>query len=359
MIPYFVLILLPLLIGLVSQKYRVTMGDKIVYRTDSVSIDVFMVIFLLLLMLRGLQCGNDTKQYQFLYEEYSSRSFLALFEDYDHEFGYKLLNKLVDVISGNYQILLCITSVISVYPLWFFYRSESEKPVLTMALFLLIAPFVMYFSGIRQSMTMGAGVLAWYAAKEKKIIWFIAIIVLAMQFHNSAIVLLAMYPIYHAKITKKWLWGVIPCIVVIYFYRVPIFAFLVRYLWQEYTLTSATGATSVLLLLVLFGIYSYVIPNEKTLDPDTVAMRNMLMLSIAIQCFAPVHPLAMRMNYYFLIFIPILIPKIVNSSRIRFAKIAKMSVIILEAYSFYYFIDMVIRDKDPLNIIPYIPFWKN
>ena len=95
------------------------------------------------------------------------------------------------------------------------------------------------------------------------------------------------------------------------------------------------------------------------MDDDTVALRNLLLLSIVIQCFAPIHHLSMRLNYYFLIFVPILVPRIANRSKKELKIVSNVSVIVLIAYFSYYFINMVVRDNDPLNIIPYIPFWKN
>ncbi len=357
MIPYFLLIGLPLLFGIIGTKYRITAGKRVLFETQSACIDVFMLTFLCLLAFRGLQCGTDTRQYMRLFNEYSASSFSTLFSNYNHEFGFKLLNRIVGLLSGNFQTLLCITSVICVLPLWKFYKQESEDQLLTVALFLTVAPFMMYFSGIRQAIAISLSVPAWYAAKNKRKVLFALTILLAMQFHTSAFILLLIYPLYSARITPKWLWFVVPCMIVVYLFRTLIFNYLLVYLWKEYHETEATGATTILLLLILFGLYSYILPNEKTLDNDTIAMRNMLLLSIVIQIFAMLHPLSMRMNYYFLLFIPILIPKIANRSKKQFAQVSKLSRGIMTIYFIYYFVSMVLNDNDALNIFPYIPFW--
>ncbi len=359
MIQYFLLIALPLLVRIVSQTYRITTRKRVLYETKSGSIDIFMLLFLLLLALRGLQCGVDTRQYLRLYNEYSSRSFWALFRDYDHEFCYKLLNWLIGNVVGSYQAFLLAASVICVYPLWYFYKRESENQLLTIALFLTVSPFMMYFSGIRQAWAMSIGVFTWYAVKNKKLVWFVAIVLIAMQFHTSAFMLFLMYPLYYAKITKKWLWFVVPCMVAVYIFRTPIFNFLFTLLWQEYDATDATGAVTILILLIMFGLYSYILQADQDLDKDTIALRNILLLSIVIQIFAMLHPLSMRMNYYFLLFTPILIPKIANRSKKRFSQIAQLSVLVMTVYFIYYFLNGVITDNDALNIYPYIPFWKN
>lgn len=344
---------------MISGRYRFTSGKKLLYETQVASIDIFMFLFFLLLGFRGIQCGNDTRQYMRLFNEYSSQTLTQLLSSYTHEWGYKLLNSLIGVVTADFQVVLMVTAAICVYPLWYFYKRESENQILTILLFLGVAPFMMYFSGIRQAIAISLGIPAWYAAKNKKLFRFILLVLLAMQFHTSAFMLFVIYPLYSAKITKKWLWVVVPGMVVVYIFKIPIFNTLRLLLWQEYYETIDTGATSILMLLILFGIYSYVLPEEKALDKDTIALRNILLLSIVLQIFAMIHPLAMRMNYYFLIFVPILIPKIANRSKKQFTQIARLSVIVMTVYFMYYFISSVITDKDSLNIFPYIPFWKN
>jgi hypothetical protein len=349
---------LPVLVRLIGKKIRFTTDKKVLIQTQAASIDTFMFIFLLLLALRGVEVGNDTGRYQQLYNRYSAQRFSELLSAGGFEVGYKLLNWLVGNTAGHYQVLLAVTAVICVYPLWYFYKRETENQLLTIALFLTVAPYTMYLTGIRQAIAMSMGVPAWYAAKNKKLTLFVAIVVLAMQFHTSAFLLCLIYPLYHMRITKKWLWFIVPCMVAMFAFRKKIFTFLFVFLWKEYTGAQETGATTILILLLLFGLYTYILPEEKDLDKDAIAMRNMLLLSIVIQFFAMLHPLSMRMNYYFLIFIPILIPRIASRSKKQFAQLAKLSVVVMTVFFLSYFLNSVIMDYDVLDIFPYIPFWK-
>jgi len=359
LIPYILLLTLTVLAWLVSKKYRFTVGEKVLYRTKSGCIDVFMLILVLLLAFRGLSVGNDTMQYQYLFREYGASTVAELYSREGSEFGYRLLCKLIYIFTDNYQILLSITTLLCICPIWYFYKRESEHPLLTVALFLTVAPFVMYFSGIRQAIAMGIGIPMWFAAKRKKPVVFILLLLLALQMHSSAFMLVLLYPLYHAKITPRWLWAVIPVIVLVFIYRTPIFTFLVRFLWKEYEEATETGATTVLVLLIVFAIYAYVIPDESKLDRDTLAMRNLLLLSVMLQIFAMLHPLSMRMNYYYLIFVPVLMPRLAARCKHKYEKIAKLSTTLMTAFFFGLFLKDMITDNDGLNIFPYIPFWKN
>lgn len=359
MLPYILLIVLPTIVWAISNKYCVNIGNRTLYRSQSGSIDVFMLLFLILVAFRGLSCGNDSVQYFRLYNQYSSYSLVDLLADYNHEVGFKVLNKIVAETVDNYQVFLITTALLCVCPLWYYYKKESEHSLLTISLFLTVSPFVLYFSGIRQAIAMSFGVWAWYAIKDKKIVRFLILVIAAMLFHTSAFILFALYPLYHFRITKKALWFVIPCILAVYYFRKIIFNYALNFLWKDYETTEETGAFTILLLLIIFAIYSYVMVDDKSLDQDTIALRNILLLSIVIQIFAMLHPLSMRMNYYFLIFVPILIPKIANRCKDQYRNISKLSIVVMTVFFMCYFVKDVITDNDPLNVFPYIPFWKN
>jgi hypothetical protein len=127
---------------------------------------------------------------------------------------------------------------------------------------------------------------------------------------------------------------------------------------ERYSELESTGAYSILILLILFAIYSFLIPDNNELDNDTIAMRNFLLFSVCIQCFAPIHTLAMRMNYYFLIFIPILIPRIIKCRKRNLKEIAQLSQVIFVMFFAVYFFYEAYTGEDVLSIYPYIPFWK-
>lgn len=359
MAPYILLVFLPIIVWLIRKNYRITIGDRVLCETQANSINAFMFILLLLLSFRGLPCGNDTIQYMSLFKQYSSQSVAAIWTGDAHELGFKLLCKLVGEVFNNYQVLLIVCSLMCVAPVWYFYRRESVQPLLTIALFLTVAPFVMYFSGIRQAIAMAFGIPIWYAARKKKLLIAIICVFIAIQFHTSAFMMALIYPLYSAKITTKWLWVVVPCMTAVFVFKTPIFNFLIRYLWQEYDTTPETGAITVLLLLVVLAIYAYVIPDEKLMDNDTLAMRNILLLTVVVQFFAMLHPLSMRVNYYFLIFVPVLIPKLAAYSKRKYTGIARFSVVVMTVFFIGYFFRDAIVDNDPLNIFPYIPFWES
>ena len=195
-----------------------------------------------------------------------------------------------------------------------------------MVLFAISSVLVILFSGIRQSIAIGIGMVAFGFVRRKQFWRFLICVILAMGFHSSAVLLLLLYPVYHVKITKNWLYWIVPVMITVYLINQEIFSFLLFILsrYSRFAGTiSSTGAYTILILFAMLGVFSFLIPEEKKLSPDTVGLRNILLLVIVLQMFAPLHSLAMRMNYYFIPFVPILIPRIIRCRRKEMTQVAE------------------------------------
>jgi len=215
----------------------------------------------------------------------------------------------------------------------------------------------MYFSGLRQVIAMAFAFPAFYLSRNKRTLLFILMVFVAFQFHKSAFILVFMYPLCNIKITFKWIWILVPLIAIVFLFNEPIFTFLTIFVGDMFsTETSSTGAYAILILLILFAVYSFFIPDETHVDDDTMAMRNILLLCVCLQCFASVHFLAMRMNYYFLPFVPVLMTRIANRASEKNKKLAQFSIFIMTAFFIAYFF-YNLSQGGGLNIYPYVPFW--
>jgi len=358
MLAYYILIAVPILVALVRSKGILRVGVIENSGRKNSELIAFFGFFLLLLMFRGAECGTDTSRYLYLHEVVARTDWKSVLKSESAELAYDILSKLISMVVTGDQWLLIVTALLSVLPVMAFYKHEAELPLLTMALFVAVAPFPMYFSGLRQALAMALAIPLWYCAKQKKLIAFVLLVLLATQFHNSAFLLAAIYPLYHVSVKRKFLVFVLPVMILIYQFNGPIFNFLSQFMWDDYGSAKETGAYTVLMLLGLFAIYCFVIPDEKKMDKDMFALRNILLFSVCIQFFAPVHTLAMRMNYYFLPFVPVLIPKVVNRSKAQYRSVAELSVWIMTGFFLIYFFFKAHTGADILRIYPYIPFWK-
>lgn len=329
-------------------------------RKNQFALTLFFIMLTFMLMFRHESVGSDTANYKYYFLRFANMDWSQIFAD-NLEVGYAVYNKLLSYISTNVQCFFAITAIITIAMIYPTYKRLCDDASLTVVLFCVMSTFVMLFSGIRQCITIGLGMIAYECVRKKKKLLFVLIVAIAMTFHISSFMLLLLYPIYHLKINKKTIYICAPIIVVIFVLNKQIFSFLtailMRFTKYDGTMTQ-TGAYAMLILFALFAVFSFVIPDEEKLDSETVGLRNILLLSLVIQIFAPLHYLAMRMNYYFIIFIPLLIPKIISARSKKYAQVAVVSRHLMVALFWVYFF-LILVPSGALKVFPYHFFWEN
>ena len=350
MIPYFVLVFVPTVIDLFRVK-----GFKPEIRKKVVLIAFFSILFFLL-AFKGMSVGNDSYNYLYKFNLFGHASWQKVFT-LTSEPAYNVLNKLIYLVSHEYLVFQIIMSVIIILPVAIYYVRESEMPILTIALLLIQSNFTMLFSGYRQCIAISLGIIAFELVKRKKIIFFLLIVLLAYFFHNSAFILLLLYPFYHIRIDKNRLVFVVPVVLLIFIFNRQIFSWVIVLFSDAHDIKlHSTGAYMMLVLFLIFTVISFWFPSNNCDDKDLFGLRNYMILALVIQMFASLHPLAMRMGYYFTIFIPILIPKVITSS-IRWRQVAYVSAVVMSGFFIVYFF-INTPSHNALGIYPYHFYWE-
>jgi len=353
---FYVLLLVPLLM----QHFTIR-GYSLPYqKRNKRALAFFFGMLTLLVMLRHACVGNDTENYLYYFDKFSRMQWRYLKES-ELEIGFVFFNKIVSLISKNPQVYLAITALVISAMIYPTYKRLCSDTSLTVLLYCLMSTFVMMFSGIRQMLAVGIGFLAYECTRRHKFLPFLLLALLSMTMHTSGFMLLVMYPLYHARITKKWLYVVVPALAVLFVFNRQVFAVLsiiVERFTRFESVVSATGAYTMLILFAVFTAFAFLIPDEDKLDEETIGLRNFLLLALAIQMFAPLHTLAMRMNYYYMIFIPLLIPRVIQYRSKRWNQVALLGRHIMVIFFLVYFF-INARGGGNLNIFPYHFFWEN
>lgn len=352
---FYILLFVPLLIQHISIK-----GFYIDYKKrNRVAMAFFFFWLTVLVMFRHESVGNDTENYMYFFESFSEMSWAEVGKT-SFEFCFSYFNKIVSLLSKNPQFYLAATAICVSGMLYPTYKRLCVDASLTIVLFCFMSTFVMMFSGIRQMLAIGVGFIAYEFVRNKKLIPFILAVCVAIAFHTSAFMLAFMYPLYHARITKKWLYTIVPFLVFIFVFNKPIFSALTM-ITERYTKydgsISATGAYSMLILFAAFTAFSFIIPSEPILDKETIGLRNYLLFALALQMFAPLHTLAMRMNYYYIVFIPLLMPIIIEYRSGRWKQVAMAGRHIMVLFFLAYFFFNAYRGNN-LHVFPYHFFWE-
>lgn len=356
MIPFLVLLFTPILIQHIVIDKRYVDFEK----RNKWALFTFFAILTILVALRHESVGNDTRNYIMYFKHYVNLKWDNLLTQ-DLEVGFSYFNKIVSMFTKEAQVFFIIIVIFTVAPIYNTYKRLCVDPGLTILLFCLMSTFVLMFSGIRQMLAVGIGFIAYEFTRQKKLIQFVLCVILAISIHTSAFMLILMYPLFHAKITKKWLWVVVPMLTILFLYNKEIFSVLGTILlrYTEFDpIIEETGAYTMIILFALFSIFAFIIPDESLLDSETIGLRNFLLLALVLQMFAPLNMLAMRMNYYYIIFIPLLLPKIIKYKSERWKQVAILGRHIMVIFFLVYFFYNAYTSESNLHVFPYHFFWE-
>ena len=356
MLPYYLLIAVPFLASGLLSKIK-----ELSQKRTKIFMFIFFAIFLALVACRDLSIGVDNLNYKYYFEKFASVGWAQCFTS-DIEPGYALLCKVVSLFTDNYQVFVAVVAIISIIPVARFYAKETEMPLLTMAFFLGVFPFSMYFSGLRQVVAMAFVFPALKYVENKKLFKFILTVLLATLFHQSSFLILALYPVYHFKITPKKLMVIVPMLAILLALNKQIFNIGLsilggKYL-DKYGAEQSTGAYTMIILFAIMLIYSFVMVNENDLTDREKSLRNILFLIFAIQCFAPLNTVVMRLNYYFLVLAPVIMSKLAKKSTLKWGDVSRIVSFTICAFFIAYFILKMHTGEDILKIYPYKAFWQ-
>ena len=362
MLAYILLLSLPFVL-LVFIRYLRYQGIRCSDDTEHrILLIAFFVGFVLLLSLRDTSVGADLNNYLTKYHRIASQNLAAIWKNRGRvEIGYALVNKLLALIGLSERAFIVVISVLMIGPVAWLYSKESDNWMLTVSLYLTLPVFSICFSGLRQALALAIVPFAYYFTKRRKLIWFIVMVLLAFSFHTSAVFIALLYPVYRMRVKKKWLLVVIPVMAIFYVFNTQLYTLVISIMGskfeERYSDVSGTGAYTMLILFIIFAAYSFFIADEELMDDEAFGLRNILLLTVALQFFAPVNSIAMRVNYYFLLLVPIAVPRMILLYKQKYRKIAIVSLYLMAVFFYGYFLLKAYKGHDVLHLYPYVSLW--
>ncbi len=276
---------------------------------------VAFILLFLMLALRHEYMGIDlgygrANGYLDSFDKISNYSLIEAFtkSHLNYEHGYTAFNKLLSMIWNDRRILLVASAFMSIFPPMLLVRKKSSEPFLSIIIFIALPVFMMFYSGLRQSIAIGITVLASFFIQKKKPIQFVLLVLLAWTFHASSILFLVAYPMYFLKQNDKWKLAMVLSIPVLFLLRTPLFMVLSR-LVKEEVAVSDTGAFTLFVIFYLIYIIMLIMNNRKNIG-DTGYI-NLFYIACFCQIFSGLHNLAMRAGYYFMIYLIIALPNMI------------------------------------------------
>lgn len=175
MVPYFLLIIIPALFAWFSFEkndngircLKIQSNNQ-----NSIALPLFFLILFLLLALRAESVGRDLPNYKYLFQSHMQQSLSEITSTWK-EVLFRLLNHGIGSVTDAFHWYLVIVAVIELVPIAYLYNQDRKKGYIKIILFVNMSTFIMMFSGIRQSMAISFGVLAFCALKNHKKLLFL------------------------------------------------------------------------------------------------------------------------------------------------------------------------------------------
>lgn len=361
MFPYYLLIIFPFYLATVEYLTQSHWDDLLKRNRSSNNLIIcFFVMWFIMLAMRHITCGVDLRSYQIKFNVVLELDFCSIFKRFRTEQFYYVFNWLVAQVYPDFRFFLIVTAALCSGITGWFYWKESESASLTILFFVTNACFVMFYSGLRQSLAMLFMVPAYYLTKQKRFFLFILIVLIATKFHSSAMIMFLLYPIFHIPLQSKYFVLVLLLVAVFFLLKKELFYIALPLLGEKYADVTIveTNGYSVWLMFLAFLSYTFLIPDNYRITSEILGLRNVFVLMTLIQGFAPINPLAMRMNYYFIMLFPIIIPKIMNVSKEKYVNLvqfSKWAMLIFLTFMFFY--NGHTREFT-MGVFPYVAFWE-
>ncbi len=355
MLPYYLLVAIPLFLSTPEYLFPPSRGRT---RWNRVPVWLFFIGLFCLLSLRHLSIGVDTARYAWHFKQLAKLPWKKFLAYRDGEWAFFLLCKVIATLGGNERTMLVVSALLCVLPVAVLYVTRTVSPSLTLSMYPVLPIFMMSFSGLRQAIAVSLAVPVYCAVVKKQWIRAFLWMALAFFFHRTALVLLLFIPALRMRLRLSHLPALLVLYAAVYAARRPLFSICLRILGESdrYEEMTESGGGSMLLLFVGCLLLSFLIPFETSLDDETRGMRNLLSIAVLIQLFSSVHPLSMRMNYYFILFIPLFMGRVLSVEGRMAASLASALRLSMAAFFVVFYIARIMV-SDSLAIYPYRPFW--
>lgn len=238
---------------------------------------------------------------------------------FDFEAGYFLLTKLCALVGMNETQFLLLIAVIIYVPLFRFFYKYSENPLLSLTIWFAFGFFGYSLGIFRQTIAISIILCGFSYIKDRQMVRYLLVVVLASTCHLAALVAIPLYFFYQIDVKKLLVWVLIAEVVVFVWAR-TILLFVLRFIPQysgyingRYDLQGRGNTMLVVLnILLLAGYYIYCKKEKETQDSAMHICVNAMMVAVVLQAMAHAMAIFGRLIPYYSTYMVLLIPKCIS-----------------------------------------------
>ena len=347
---------------MISYLFSTSLISDVEKRKRFCSFVCFLTAFLML-AFRSQRMGSDLhydKDFGYLgaFESIAKIPFMQVLKMkfYNYEKGFIIFTSLVGKICNNRQFFLAVCAFFSLAPISKTIQRKQNMPVFSHIILLGLPSFLITFSGLRQALAIAICFYSLKYIERKELKKFILIIIFACFFHYSAFIFFIAYPLYWFKVNKTVRALSILLILFIYAFKRPLFKLLSRLFIKSVVFVNTGAFTLFAVFMTIYILCSVIIHSNKDtreFESDN-GLLNLFFAACFCQVFSSLYNTAMRVGYYFMPFICLLLPQVTQRINKKSAFILKTTIglcfIIYALYSF--------RNSTWAMTYPYLFFWE-
>lgn len=256
------------------------------------------------------------------------------------ELGFRYLMKICSLLSPSFTFFLFMYSLLWIGGYLDVIKKYSPNVILSLLL-LIVGPFDQSIFVIRQHLAMVVVFLSYKYIIEKKFLMYLFLIVLAFSLHQTALIALPIYFLYHVRGKRKTFFLIIAIAIFLYFSFSTLLRNVGNEMLQGYSSyidsDVKTNTTGAILMALELAIYVIAL-KKKVLDAGInrilfLSLSLGLILSVSGIGFNPTSRLVMYYTSVSFLTIPIIASNIKN----RLSRnIVTIAFILLYAYVAYY-----------------------
>lgn len=314
---------------------------------------IYIVLsFIIALLPIAFRYGIGT---DYFYTYYPYFQLIGKGQRYFDEIGFNILNKVIYVLTGDFRVLIAVTSFIFLY---FMYKGiiKNSKDLVFSILMLFIGQAYFYsMNMIRQSIAISIIFFAVAFLKENKKIKYIVVCMLASTIHVSALLMIPLVFINNLDLRNKTK----ICILMLIMFMNPIIKNLLnsiimetKYAWYYSSIyTNDSVSTIVIILNIVVFILDLLYSNENSANKEYKLYSNINFFGLILLIVANSIPLLNRLIRYFSIFQILFVPMIIKSEKNgKYRFLLKMFIFNLFFITMYYQIFMLGGEE----VVPYV-----
>lgn len=265
---------------------------------------------------RSNEVGADTEGYRLSYESLSQYSTLqSLIDRYTiYYIGYYGTSKIFNLLGMPVQVWFGFVEGLYLFSLMKLINKYSMDKIFSLLIFTTIGLFTFSLAGLKQTFSMSLMMLSFIYYVDKKYLISILFIYFTYYTHQSSLIFLAAYPLYHIRRNKFFIPLTIVFSILIYSYSFLFMETMVKILdnekWETYLVTDSqyTYVTFIFYFIITL-IASFNFKCYKSAEPNNaIFFLGLSILGCGLQLLAGVSPSLFRLAYLYTPFMMILLP---------------------------------------------------